>query len=121
MGRIGPAGGVVGHHVDRRIGNAELTGQRRLGHAGHADDVAAVALEAVDLRRGLEALIDRKVLRHVRELIPPALYLQRSYYDHWYMSYVAALLDGGWATEAEIISGRAAPDSGLRRKWLSSW
>jgi nitrile hydratase len=52
--------------------------------------------------------------RHVRELIPPALYLQRSYYDHWYMSYVAALLDGGWATEEEIISGRAAPGSAKR-------
>jgi len=52
--------------------------------------------------------------RHVRELIPPDLYLQRSYYDHWCMSYFAALLDGGWATEEEIASGHAAPGSAKR-------
>ena len=52
--------------------------------------------------------------RHLRELIPPHLYLARSYYDHWYMGYVAALLEGGWATEEEIASGKAAPGSAKR-------
>lgn len=52
--------------------------------------------------------------RHVRELIPPDLYLQRSYYDHWCMSFIAALLDGGWATEEEIASGHAAPGGAKR-------
>src|SRR5215813_11644935 len=47
--------------------------------------------------------------RHVRELIPPHLYLSRSYYDHWYMSYVVALLQSGMVTREEIKSGRAAP------------
>jgi nitrile hydratase len=52
--------------------------------------------------------------RHVRELIPPHLYLSRSYYDHWYMSYVAALLQSGMATREEIKSGHAAPGTAKR-------
>lgn len=52
--------------------------------------------------------------RHIRELIPPHLYLSRSYYDHWYMSYVAALLHSGMATREEIKSGRAAPGTAKR-------
>lgn len=52
--------------------------------------------------------------RHVRELIPPVLYLDRSYYDHWCMSFTAALLAGGLATEAEIASGHAAPGTAKR-------
>ena len=52
--------------------------------------------------------------RHVRELIPPYLYLVRSYYDHWYMSYVAALLHSGMATREEIESGHAAPGTAKR-------
>lgn len=52
--------------------------------------------------------------RHTRELIPPHLYLQRSYYDHWYMSYVAALLHSGMATREEIKSGHAAPGTAKR-------
>jgi nitrile hydratase len=52
--------------------------------------------------------------RHVRELIPPHLYLERSYYDHWYMSYVAALLHSGMATREEIKSGHAAPGTAKR-------
>ncbi len=47
--------GVVHHHADRRVRQLELARQRRLGHAGHADDVASIALEAVDLGRGLQA------------------------------------------------------------------
>ncbi|MGH6893788.1 MAG: nitrile hydratase subunit beta [Dongiaceae bacterium] len=56
--------------------------------------------------------IDR--FRHLRELMPPDLYLQRSYYDHWYAVCVAALLDGGLATKEEIESGHAAPGSARR-------
>jgi nitrile hydratase len=52
--------------------------------------------------------------RHLRELIPPHLYLSRPYYDHWYMTYVAALLDSGMATCEEIKSGHAAPGSAKR-------
>ena len=52
--------------------------------------------------------------RHVRELIPPHLYLSRSYYDRWYMSYVAALLHSGMATREEIKSGHAAPGTAKR-------
>jgi hypothetical protein len=52
---VGAARRVVGHHVDRRIGNAELPGQRGLGHPGHPDHVGAVPLQAVDLGRRLEA------------------------------------------------------------------
>src|SRR5690242_18537449 len=52
-----------------------------------------------------ELNIDR--WRHLRELIPPYLYLSRSYYDHWYMTVVAALLQAGWVTEDEVKSGHA--------------
>jgi len=52
--------------------------------------------------------------RHIRELIPPHLYLSRSYYDHWYMAYVAALLHSGMATREEIRSGHAAPGTAKR-------
>src|SRR5690606_33879482 len=44
------SGGVIDHHADRRIGQLQFAGERGLRHSGHADDVAAVALEAVDLR-----------------------------------------------------------------------
>jgi nitrile hydratase len=56
--------------------------------------------------------IDR--FRHLRELMPPHLYLSRSYYDHWYAVCVAALLDGGLATRDEIKSGHAAAGSAKR-------
>ena len=56
--------------------------------------------------------IDR--FRHIRELMPPALYLARSYYDHWYAVCVAALLNGGLATKEEIKSGHAAAGSAKR-------
>lgn len=52
--------------------------------------------------------------RHMRELIPPHLYLSRSYYDHWCMSFMAALLDGGWATAEELKSGHTAPGTAKR-------
>jgi nitrile hydratase len=68
------------------------------------------------IRRGAtfpsEVNIDR--WRHIRELIPPHLYLSRSYYDHWYMSYVAALLQSGWATAEEIKSGHAGSGTAKR-------
>jgi len=56
--------------------------------------------------------IDR--FRHIRELMPPHLYLARSYYDHWYAVCVAALLNGGLASKEEIKSGHAAAGSAKR-------
>ena len=52
---VAAAGGVVHHHGERGVLEAELARERRLGHAGHADHVGAVALQAVDLGRGLQA------------------------------------------------------------------
>ena len=52
--------------------------------------------------------------RHIRELIPPHLYLSRSYYDHWHMTYVVALLQSGMTTREEIKSGHAAPGGAKR-------
>lgn len=52
--------------------------------------------------------------RHVRELIEPADYLSRPYYDQWLQTYAAMMVDSGAATVAEIASGHAArPLSGL--------
>ena len=52
---VAASGGVVRNHGDGGVLEADLARERRLGHAGHADDVGAVALQAVDLRRRLEA------------------------------------------------------------------
>ena len=52
---VAAPGGIVGDDGDRRVLEAELARERRLRHAGHADHVGAVALEAVDLGRGLQA------------------------------------------------------------------
>src|SRR5690606_19326958 len=61
---------VIDHRADRGVGQLELARQRRLGHAGHADDVASIALEAVDLggalqARSLGARVDASIHRAV--------------------------------------------------------
>ena len=52
--RCPAAGGVVGDYRERRVFQADLARQRGFRHAGHADDIGAVALEPVDLGRGFE-------------------------------------------------------------------
>lgn len=53
--------------------------------------------------------------RHCRELIDPADYLQRPYFDQWLQTYGAMMVNSGLATVAELSSGRAAPPAkGLR-------
>lgn len=52
------------------------------------------------------ATIDQ--FRHQRELMPPAAYLEWSYYEHWYFATVLSLLQAGMVTMAEVRSGRAA-------------
>lgn len=43
--------------------------------------------------------------RHVRELIEPADYLTRPYYDQWLQTYEAMLIDSGLATVEEVSTG----------------
>lgn len=45
--------------------------------------------------------------RHCRELIDPADYLTRSYYDQWCQAYSAMLVNSGAATVEEIAGGHA--------------
>jgi nitrile hydratase len=45
--------------------------------------------------------------RHVRELIEPADYLTRPYYDQWLQTYAAMMVDAGAATVAELATGRS--------------
>ena len=45
--------------------------------------------------------------RHVRELIDPADYLTRPYYDQWLQTYAAMMVDSGVATVEELASGKS--------------
>jgi nitrile hydratase len=45
--------------------------------------------------------------RHSRELIDPADYLLRPYFDQWMQAYAALLVDDGLATVEELASGHA--------------
>lgn len=45
--------------------------------------------------------------RHSRELIDPADYLVRNYFDQWMQTYAALLVDDGLATVDELASGHA--------------
>src|SRR5215470_11752844 len=68
MGARAAAGGVVDDHGDRGVRDPELARQSRLWHSRHADDVRAVPLQPVDLRRRFEAWslgrgVDRAVSR----------------------------------------------------------
>ena len=51
--------------------------------------------------------------RHCRELIDPVDYLSRPYFDQWAQTYSAMLINSGWATLGEVVSGRAtsAPEN----------
>ena len=65
------------------------------------------------LRRPPEWTIDW--WRHGRELIDPADYLTRPYYDQWMQTYAALLVDSGLVSVAELAAGSAqtsAPDLG---------
>ena len=54
LGGIAAARRMVDDDGDRRVGQIELARERRLGHSGHPDQRRAVALQPVDLGRGLE-------------------------------------------------------------------
>lgn len=45
--------------------------------------------------------------RHCRELIDPADYLTRPYYDQWMQAYSAMLVNSGVATVEEIATGKS--------------
>lgn len=46
--------------------------------------------------------------RHVRELIEPADYLTRPYFDQWVQTYCAMLVNSGLASVEEVASGRSS-------------
>ncbi len=52
---VGFAGGGVHDYGQAGVGDIEFSGECGFGHAGHADDGAAVAFEASDLGGGFEA------------------------------------------------------------------
>lgn len=53
--------------------------------------------------------------RFCRELIPPADYLTRPYYDQWLQAYSAMMINSGLLTMNEVLKGHAdAPASGVR-------
>jgi nitrile hydratase len=49
--------------------------------------------------------------RHCRELIDPVDYLTRPYFDQWVQTYSAMLVNSGWATVDEVVSGKSASGS----------
>jgi nitrile hydratase len=52
--------------------------------------------------------------RHCRELIEPADYLMRPYFDQWVQAYCAMLVNSGYATVDELASGKStSPVEGL--------
>src|SRR5574340_268147 len=65
------ASGIIGHYADGCVAQADLLGQRRLRHAGHAHHGGTVALEPVDLRRRFQArALHRGVHAAVDHLLP---------------------------------------------------
>ncbi len=46
--------------------------------------------------------------RHCRELIVPAEYLTRPYFDQWVVTIAAQMIDAGYLTLAELDAGRSA-------------
>ncbi len=49
--------------------------------------------------------------RHQRELIPPAEYLQMSYYEKWFTALLEQIVSSGLATRQETESGKRARGS----------
>lgn len=45
--------------------------------------------------------------RHCRELIAPVDYLERPYFDQWVQTLTAQMIDSGYLTLEEIVSGRS--------------
>ena len=58
--------------------------------------------------------------RHCRELIDPADYLTRPYFDQWMQTYAAMLIDSGVFSVAEISAAARAPASERTRSGLGS-
>lgn len=46
--------------------------------------------------------------RHCREMIDPADYLTRPYFDQWVQTYAAMMVNSGWATVDELVTGKSA-------------
>ena len=55
MAAVGASGGVIGHQIDRRIGQPQFTRQHGFGHRRHADQIGPVTLKAINLRRRFQA------------------------------------------------------------------
>ena len=53
--------------------------------------------------------------RHCRELIAPADYLTRTYFDHWVVTLAAQMIDAGYIALDELKSGVSAftPEPGI--------
>ena len=62
------------------------------------------------IARGMARPADWSIdwFRHCRELIDPADYLSRPYFDQWMQAYAAMLVDSGVVSVEEIVAGRAA-------------
>lgn len=72
----------------------------------HADYEARVRSIAHAITQAPDWSVDW--FRHSRELINPADYLTRPYFDQWMQAYSAMLINSGWATVEEIAAGKAA-------------
>ncbi len=59
--------------------------------------------------RGMSRPADWSIdwFRHCRELIDPADYLTRPYYDQWLQTYAAMMVNSGVATVGELASGKS--------------
>lgn len=72
-------------------------------HAGWEGRVHAMSVAMAAWRRwNLDAS------RHARELIAPARYLAMTYYEKWFTALAEQIVQAGFATRAEIESGRPA-------------
>ena len=52
--------------------------------------------------------------RHCRELIDPADYLTRPYFDQWMQTYAAMLIDSGVFSVSELVAAARAPAAARR-------
>jgi nitrile hydratase subunit beta len=94
-------------------GTHDLGGRQGFGRVGadepeeafHSDWEARMFGMARTMKRPATWNIDW--WRHSRELIDPADYLLRNYFDQWMQTYSALLVDDGLATVEELASGHA--------------